>query len=106
MGLIAQINTAPNPKGETIKMVGMMTLLAGSFYFILLRPQQRKAKDHAEVLKTLKPGDKVLTSGGILGVIVTVKEKSVSLRSADSKFEVLKSAISDITERGSEVKEL
>lgn len=72
------------------------------FYFILIRPQQKKAKQHAELLKQIKPGDKVLTTSGIIGTVITVKEKSVSLRSADSKLEVLKSAISDVTERGNE----
>jgi preprotein translocase subunit YajC len=70
------------------------------FYFILIRPQQKKAKDHAELLKTLRPGDKVLTTGGVLGVVVGVKDKSVSIRSADTKLEVLKSAVTEITERG------
>src|SRR5687767_11977578 len=61
------------------------------FYFILIRPQQKKAKQHAELLKQVKPGDKILTSSGIMGTIVTVKERSVSIRSADTKLEILKS---------------
>ncbi len=79
------------------------------FYFLLIRPQQKKAKEHAELLKTLKRGDKVVTNGGIVGVIVSVKEKHVVVRSEDSKFEVLRTAVSEITERGNssgpEVKE-
>ena len=75
------------------------------FYFILIRPQQKKAKQHAELLKQVKPGDKVLTSSGIIGTIISVKEKSVSIRSADTKLEILKSAISDVTERGGESSE-
>src|SRR5262245_16936510 len=78
-----------------------LVLIMVVFYFILIRPQQKKAKDHAELLKTLKPGDKVVTSGGILGVVISVKEKSISLRSADTKLEVLKSAVSEIMERTS-----
>ena len=70
------------------------------FYFILIRPQQKKAKQHQELLKQIKSGDKVLTTSGIIGTVVSVKEKSVSLRSADTKLEVLKSAISEVTERG------
>jgi len=54
------------------------------------------------MMKTLKPGDKVTTSGGIIGTVVSVKDKSVSIRSVDTKFEVLKSAVSEITERGGE----
>lgn len=69
------------------------------FYFLLIRPQQKKAKDHAALLKTVRPGDKVVTSSGILGVVLTVKEKTLTLRSADTKLEITKSAIAEITER-------
>ena len=72
------------------------------FYIALIRPQQRRAKQHETLMKTLKAGDKVVVSGGIIGTIITVKEKSLSVRSADAKFEVLKSAVSEITERSGE----
>ncbi len=75
------------------------------FYFILIRPQQKKAKEHQQLLTGLRSGDKVLTSGGVVGVVVGVKEKTVTVRSADTKIEILKSAVAEITERGSEVKE-
>jgi preprotein translocase subunit YajC len=78
-----------------------LVLMVVVFYFILIRPQQKKAREHGELLKTLRPGDKVLTNGGILGVVVGVKEKSVSIRSADTKLEILKSAVTEITERSS-----
>lgn len=74
-------------------------------YFVLIRPQQKRAREHQELLKSLKPGDKVLTSGGIVATVVTVKDKTVTVRSADTKVEILKSAVSEITERGGEVKE-
>ena len=76
-----------------------LVLMVAVFYLVLMRPQQKKAKEHAELLKTLRPGDKVLTSSGIVGVVIGVKEKSVSIRSADTKLEILKSAISQITDR-------
>ena len=72
------------------------------FYVALIRPQQRRAKQHETLMKTLKAGDKVVVSGGIIGTIITVKEKTLSVRSADAKFEVLKSAVSEITERSGE----
>jgi preprotein translocase subunit YajC len=76
-------------------------LMVVVFYFVLMRPQQKKAKDEAEMRKNIKAGDKILTSGGIIGVVVGVKEKSLSIRSADAKLEILKSAVTDITERSS-----
>jgi preprotein translocase subunit YajC len=77
-------------------------LLLFAFYFAILRPQQKRQKAHAELMKGIKSGDKVTTTSGIIGTVVTVKDKSVSIRSADTKLEVLKSAISEITERESE----
>ncbi len=79
-----------------------LVLMVVVFYFLLIRPQQKKAKDHATLLKTLRSGDKVVTNGGVVGVVVTVKEKTVSIRSADTKLEVLKSAVAEITERSGE----
>ena len=93
-----QANT-PNPMAQTLQMLGTFVILGVMFYFVMIRPQQKKAREHAELLRTLKPGDKVLTNGGILGVVVSVKEKSVAIRSSDTKLEVLKSAVTEITEK-------
>ena len=75
------------------------------FYFILIRPQQKKAKKHQELLKQVKGGDRVVTSSGIIGTVISVKEKSISLRSADTKLEILKSAIAEVTDRSGEATE-
>lgn len=82
-----------------------LALLMVIFYFALIRPQQTKTKKLNELLKSIRPGDKVLTSGGIIAVVITVKEKSLSIRSADSKFEITKSAVIEITERSGESSE-
>jgi preprotein translocase subunit YajC len=82
-----------------------LVLLVVVFYFALIRPQQKKQKQQAELLKAVRAGDKIMTSSGIIGTIITVKDKSVTLRSADAKFEVAKSAIAEITERGGESSE-
>ncbi len=82
-----------------------MVLLIVVFYFVLIRPQSKKAKDHAAMLKTVRRGDEVVTSGGIVGEVVTVKDKTLVVRSMDAKFEVNKSAVSEITKRGSESSE-
>ncbi len=75
------------------------------FYFVLIRPQQRKAKEHTEMLKTVKPGDKIVTSGGVVAVVITVKEKTLNIRSADAKFEITRSAVAEIIEHGGESNE-
>lgn len=76
-----------------------LVLLVFLMYFMLIRPQQRKAKEHDRLMKALKAGDKIVTSGGIVGSIVAVKEKTLSIRSADTKLEILKSSVAEVTER-------
>jgi preprotein translocase subunit YajC len=75
-----------------------MILLVIVFYFILIRPQQKRAKEQAKLIAALKSGDKVVTSSGIVGVVISVKDNTVSLRSADAKMEVTKASVTQILE--------
>jgi preprotein translocase subunit YajC len=70
------------------------------FYFLLVRPQQKKMKEHQNTLNHLKNGDKVQTSGGIFGVIKSIdsKENIVELEIASNvTIKVLKQSIADVT---------
>ncbi len=93
--------TQPNPTGQMLQMVGTLVFFFVVMYFLMIRPQQKKAREQATMLKALRPGDKVVTSGGILGVVVSVKERTVAIRSADTKLEVVKSAVTEVTEKAS-----
>jgi len=73
-----------------------MILLVVVFYFILIRPQQQRAKQQSKLIAALKTGDRVITGAGIIGVVVAVKDKTVTLRSADAKFEVTKASVTEI----------
>ena len=91
-------NGQPGQAANPIMAFLPMILLVVVFYFILIRPQQQRAKAQAKMLAAVKAGDKVVTASGIVGVIITVKDKTVSLRSADAKFEVTKGSITEIIE--------
>lgn len=97
--LLAQ-GTVPDPRAGMAQTLGLMVFMGLAMYFLMFRPQQKKAREHAAMLKTIKNGDRVVTTAGILGTIIGIKDKSVSLRSADTKLEVLKSSIAEVTERG------
>jgi preprotein translocase subunit YajC len=96
--LVAQATQA-NPQGQMVSTVLMIVMMIVVMYLIIIRPQQRRQKQLNLLLQSLKAGDKVLTGSGIVGTVITVKDKTVSIRSADSKLEVLKSTISEITEK-------
>lgn len=67
------------------------------FYFLLIRPQQKKLKESQEMVAALKHGDEVLTASGILGKITGITEKVVTLEVADNvRVKMLKSQISQV----------
>ncbi len=77
----------------------MMVAIFAIFYFLLIMPQQRRQKKWQAMLKEIKPGDKVVTSGGLTGVIMSVKDDAVVLRVPPDniKLEVSRSSIVTLT---------
>jgi preprotein translocase subunit YajC len=76
-------------------LIGTFVLI---FYFLLLRPQQKKQKQMQSMLKALKRGDRVLTSGGMYGTVLGIKDDVVVLKIADDvKAEFAKSAVTAVT---------
>jgi preprotein translocase subunit YajC len=71
------------------------------FYFLILRPQQKRHRQLQETIANLKIGDRIITTGGVIGVITTVRDTSFLIRSADkSILEIARSAIAGIDEEG------
>jgi len=95
----SQPGTQPNQPGDMLRMLGPLVIMGVIFYFLLIRPQRVRAKQQADMLKAIKAGDRILTSSGIVATVLSVKEKSLTVRSADTKLEILKSAVAEITER-------
>ena len=79
-------------KDTLVQMLCMFGPLFAIMYVLILRPQSQQRKKLDAMVKALKPGDKVIAAG-IIGTVVTVKERSVTLRSGDSKIEVSKAAV-------------
>jgi preprotein translocase subunit YajC len=74
-----------------------MLLVFGVFYLLLIRPQQRKQRALQATIAQLKAGDKVVTTGGVIGVITAVRDTSFLIRSADkSMLEIARSAVAGV----------
>jgi preprotein translocase subunit YajC len=97
--------TQADPRAGMLSNFGLIAIMFVMLYFVLLRPQQKKAKQHEALLKAVRAGDKIVTTSGIVGVVISVKEKTLSIRSADAKLEVTKAAVAEITERSGEPSE-
>ena len=61
-----------------------MILIFVIMYFLLVRPQQKKAREHQELLNQLKAGDRIITGGGLLGTVMAVKEKTFQVKIAEN----------------------
>jgi len=78
-------------------MIGWLVLMVGIFYFLMIRPQQRQAKERRALLDAVKSGDRVIFSGGILGIVTNVKEKVLVVKIAENvKVEIVRGAVSQV----------
>jgi preprotein translocase subunit YajC len=74
-----------------------MIVIFAAFYFLLIRPQQKKQKAHTALVSGLKAGDEILTAGGILGVITGISEHYAIVRIADStEIKIQKSSVAQV----------
>ena len=96
---------APSPNGgggnliSTLVMFGAIFLI---FYFMIIRPQQKRAKERDKLLSNLEKGDKVVTSGGLHGTIAGIEEKTILLAITDNvKVKVERSAVTTVLSKGS-----
>jgi len=74
-----------------------MIIIFAAFYFLMIRPQQKKQKAHAELVNNLKAGDEILTAGGILGVITGISEHYAIVKVSDNaEIKIQKSSVSQV----------
>jgi len=91
---------------QVMNQLFLMGLIFAIFYFLLIRPQKAKEKQHQKMLEGIAKNDEVVTSSGIHGTIVNLKDKTVSLRIDENvKMEVERSSISYIKKALAEVKQ-
>jgi preprotein translocase subunit YajC len=76
-----------------------MVLIIGVFYMLLIRPQQKRQRELQETISQLKTGDRVVTTGGVIGTITSVRDTSFMIRSGEkSILEIARSAVAGIQE--------
>jgi preprotein translocase subunit YajC len=93
--------------GDLFGMILPLAMIMVVFWFLLIRPQQRKAKEHQELLKKISRGDTVITSGGLIGKVVKiVDDHELQVEVGDNvKVRILRSAVSDVRARGEPIKD-
>ena len=87
----------PGGGGSFIVAILPWVLIFGVFYVLIILPQRRRQRELQDTIAQLKAGDRIVTTGGIIGTITAVREKSLLLRSADkSILEVSRSAVAGL----------
>lgn len=109
LDVVTVLAAAGQPAGEGAPAqgpgfwVGWFAIMIAIFYFILIRPQQRREKERQQLLSNIKNGDRVVFSGGILGTVSNVKEKVFVIRIAEKvKVEVARGAVTQVLEKDEE----
>ncbi len=99
--VIAQA-AAAQPAGGGMSMIIMMVVLFGLMYFMMIRPQMKRQKEHRALIAGLAKGDEVVTNGGIAGRVEEVGETFITVEIADNvKVKVQKGAVQQVLPKGS-----
>ncbi len=69
-----------NSTTSTIYMIGFLVIIFALFYFVMIRPQRKRQKEQQEMIAAIQKGDRVITAGGIYGVVESVREDSVVIK--------------------------
>ncbi len=90
------------PMGGGYEMIIMIAIFFAIMYFMIIRPQQKRQKEHRKLVSSLAKGDEVVTAGGVLGVILEVGDNSLTIEIATGvAVKLQKGSISSVLPKGS-----
>ncbi len=93
-GIAYAMGGKPDGAGGGIASLIPILLMFVIFYFILIRPQQKQARKHQDFIRNLKAGDRVVTSGGLHGMVTGLTDSTITLEIADKvRVKVSRSAV-------------
>ncbi len=97
----AHAEGAAAPAGGGIEMLLMMGVFFAIMYFMIIRPQQKRAKEHKMMIESLSKGDEIVTGGGVMGKIAGLGDNFVDLTIADNvTIKVQKHAVTSVLPKG------
>ena len=98
---LAAAGTTASPQADGTFSLIMIAAIFVLFYFMLIRPQNRKAKEHRELINSLKKGDEIITSGGMLGKVISLDDQYIKVSLAEGvEINLQRGAISAVLPKG------
>ncbi len=99
--LISSAHAQVGSQGDTFSLLMPMVIIFVAFYFLLIRPQKKRQKQHEEMVTALQASDEVLTAGGILGKVTAVSDHYLTLTIASNvEIKVQKSTVTAVVPKG------
>ena len=97
----AHAQAAPGAFDMLNSLIVPTMLIIGIMYFLMIRPQQKRLKEHRDMVAAIRRGDTVVTSGGIIGKVAKVDEQELQVEIADGvKIKVVRSTVSEVRGKG------
>ncbi|PWQ98986.1 preprotein translocase subunit YajC [Leucothrix arctica] len=97
----AMAEGAAAPQGGGLQMIIMMAIFFGIMYFMIIRPQQKRAKEHRELISSIGKGDEVVAAGGLVGKVVDLGDNLVEITvSENTTLKVQRQAIVSVLPKG------
>ncbi|WP_022952308.1 preprotein translocase subunit YajC [Leucothrix mucor] len=97
----AMAEGAAAPQGGGLQLIIMMAIFFGIMYFMIIRPQQKRAKEHRELISSISKGDEIVAGGGILGKVVNLGDNFIEMSVAEgSTIKVQRQAVSAVMPKG------
>ena len=92
---LQQGGQAARPQGSIVTALLPFVLVFVIFYLLIIMPQRKKQKKHQEMVGQLKPGDKIVTTGGIYGIVMGVQQDKIELKiGSNVKIDITRNAVS------------
>jgi preprotein translocase subunit YajC len=97
----AMAEGAAAPQGGGLQLIIMMAIFFGIMYFMIIRPQQKRAKEHRELINSISKGDEIIAGGGIIGKVVNLGDNFIEMSVAEgSTIKVQRQAVSAVMPKG------
>ena len=92
---------AAAPQGGGLQLIIMMAIFFGIMYFMIIRPQQKRAKEHRELINSISKGEEIIAGGGIIGKVVNLGDNFIEMSVAEgSTIKVQRQAVSAVMPKG------
>ena len=91
-------------QSSPVMMIGWLVIMVGLFYFMMIRPQQRKEKDRRALIAGVKSGDRVVFGGGLIGTVANVKDSVLVIKVADNtKLDVIRASVTRVIQNDADL---